>query len=122
MFTVVHESPWPDGTVFRDTSASISDKPDFNHLAYCKAMQEGGRRGSEGRYFLAALIELDDNGKPIDSVVEHVARSLFIRDQYGPAGPAMDYEGDPWEQTDEDTRENYRNWYREVIQQLVAPQ
>ena len=70
-YAVVHEWPHPAGYLTRDFASSaysdggVSVVPALdaaqNQLAYCEAMQEEGRRGSDGRYFIVAWTEVDSH-------------------------------------------------------------
>lgn len=63
-WAIVHETDHR-GTHWRDfaSSASMDREAAENHLAYCQMMmQEDGRRGADGRYFLVRWeeVETDD--------------------------------------------------------------
>lgn len=63
LYVVIHEWPRPGGRLTYAAVSSVWDDFDAadNQLAYCLAMQEDGRRGSEGRYFIAELSETRRN-------------------------------------------------------------
>ena len=62
-WAIVHETDHR-GTPWRDfaSSASMDREAAEDHLAYCQMMQEDGRRGADGRYFLVRWedVETDD--------------------------------------------------------------
>ena len=66
-YVVVHEIEI-GGRTSHNTAGSIwpTIEPVENHLAYCRGMQEQDRPGSEGRYFIAKVIEgADDMGEEV---------------------------------------------------------
>lgn len=60
LYTVIHETPMSPERTDYGVAGSIWDFPPVNHLAYCRALQEEGRPGTGGRYFIARLVEIDD--------------------------------------------------------------
>lgn len=62
LFVVIHEYPTARGDLSYGVASSLWPDRDAaeNALAYCEGMQEDGRRGSEGRYFIARCTEVDD--------------------------------------------------------------
>jgi hypothetical protein len=58
-YVVIHEWPHPAGETWRDPVSSVHPDRDSieNHLAHCEGMQAAGKRGTEGRYYIARIVE-----------------------------------------------------------------
>lgn len=61
-YVVVHEYPYANGGTGHGAASGLHGTYESaeNALAYCEAMQEEGRRGSEGRYYIARVTEIEE--------------------------------------------------------------
>lgn len=59
LYAVIHEYQSPDGRVSYGAASSAWDNYEAadNQLGYCLALQESGKRGTEGRYYIAEITE-----------------------------------------------------------------